>query len=66
MNGDVIDIATALERRAADRNARFRCVECGDRVRPHKKGTTGQAAHFEHLRKNPACSLSTGGSPGRP
>jgi len=32
------------------------CEECGRRVRPHKEGLGG--AHFEHLERNPACSLS--------
>jgi hypothetical protein len=36
----------------------FRCVECGQRVRAHKKGTTGQAAHFEHMAANPRCRFS--------
>lgn len=36
----------------------FRCRSCGERVRAHKRGTTGQAAHFEHLTANPACPLS--------
>ena len=35
----------------------FRCVECGEAVRPHKGG--GRAgAHFEHLRRNPHCPRS--------
>ena len=37
---------------------RFRCVQCGERVRAHKKGTTGQAAHFEHMSANPRCARS--------
>ena len=36
-----------------------RCIECHEPVRPHKRGTTGQAAHFEHLERNARCSRST-------
>jgi hypothetical protein len=31
---------------------------CGEIVRAHRRGITGQAAHFEHRTKNPRCSLS--------
>lgn len=35
----------------------LRCIECGRAVRPHRSG--GHApAHFEHLQRNPGCSLS--------
>ncbi|MDR5858375.1 hypothetical protein FZZ93_00260 [Halomonas eurihalina] len=35
----------------------FSCIECGEPVRPHRGG--GHAsAHFEHLDRNPDCSLS--------
>ena len=36
----------------------FSCHECNERVRPHKKATTGQAAHFEHRTRSPGCSQS--------
>ncbi len=36
----------------------FQCVECGEPVRPHKKGTNGAKAHFEHNQRNEDCSLS--------
>ena len=35
----------------------FRCRHCGEPVRPHKASAT-QAAHFEHLERNPGCPLS--------
>lgn len=35
-----------------------RCQECHEQVRPHKRGITGQRAHFEHLNQNPKCSRS--------
>jgi hypothetical protein len=34
------------------------CPECKTRVRPHRKGSNGMAAHFGHLQRNPDCSLS--------
>ncbi len=54
-----IGIDDALEiRRQRGRWPGGRCVECNQRVRPHKLGTTGQRAHFEHLTGNPSCSRS--------
>ena len=38
----------------------FYCQECGQRVRAHKAGTTGQGAHFEYLLRNPQCSPGSG------
>ena len=35
----------------------FRCVDCGNPVRPHKDSKT-TSAHFEHHRRNAACPLS--------
>ena len=57
-NGRQMDIQTALEIRCRKSDADFRCVKCGERVRPHKEGTTGQEAHFEHVTGNPRCELS--------
>lgn len=37
----------------------FRCIECDALVRPHKRGTTGQSAHFEHRERNPDCPLGS-------
>jgi len=47
------DIAETQKNKKPD----FRCVECGRPVKPHKGGGTG-GAHFEHLERNPKCSLS--------
>ena len=58
---DAIGIAEALELRRDARGGQgppFRCLECGQPVRAHRGGTTGQAAHFEHINRNPACRLS--------
>jgi hypothetical protein len=57
-NGRSIGIQTALEIRDRSTTPDFRCPECGDRVRPHKAGANGPAAHFEHLKVNPRCLLS--------
>jgi hypothetical protein len=53
-----IGIETALEMRRKKTWCGGRCIECREPVRPHRIGTTGQAAHFEHLERNPKCSLS--------
>jgi hypothetical protein len=36
---------------------RFKCTECDLAVRPHRAGGNS-AAHFEHLMRNPHCTLS--------
>jgi hypothetical protein len=59
VNGESIEIGAALEMRSGKTPADLRCVECDEPVRTHKKGTTGQKAHFEHATANPGCSLST-------
>lgn len=46
-----IDLAVTMPR-----SRRMRCAECSGQVRAHGAGTTGQAAHFEHLERNPGCS----------
>ncbi len=61
LNGQVIGVDQALQiRERYVKGSRpypeFRCRECGELVRPHKTGTTGQAAHFEHRSRNPNCS----------
>ena len=59
--GDRLGVAEALEirrRSSPGRQPRFSCEGCGKPVRAHKAGTTGQAAHFEHLEKNPSCRFS--------
>ncbi|MDT8894037.1 HNH endonuclease [Halomonas sp. I1] len=58
----VIDVERALEIKkysleSENSDADFTCIECGAPVRPHRDG--GHAsAHFEHLARNPECSLS--------
>jgi hypothetical protein len=37
---------------------RGRCVEYKEPVRVHRAGRNGMAAHAEHLKRNPQCSLS--------
>jgi competence CoiA-like predicted nuclease len=44
-----ISIERALDMRNAGLKPDFRCPECREPVRPHKKGSTKQGAHFEHL-----------------
>ena len=53
-----ISVGEALKIDNPSVKRRFSCVECGERVRAHKKGTTNQAAHFEHMSRNPRCSRS--------
>jgi hypothetical protein len=55
-----IEISEALRITQPEVRKRFRCLECGERVRAHKEGTTQQAAHFEHMHANPQCTRSTG------
>ena len=62
-NGISLAIDEALRlRRESERlgatTPTFTCSSCGQVVRAHKEGTTGQQAHFEHLKKNPACRFS--------
>jgi len=59
--GRRIGIEEALElrrRRGRRESLKFYCEECGKPVRPHQLGSTGQAPHFEHQARNPACRLS--------
>ncbi len=56
--GRQIDVNEALELRKAKKALELHCTLCGEPVRAHRKGTTGQAAHFEHRTKNPSCALS--------
>ena len=50
-----IDEALALRSQRSASSLQFFCLDCGQRVRAHKAGTTGQGAHFEHLVRNPLC-----------
>lgn len=59
LDGRTIEIAEALAlRRGSGAQPSFRCVECREKVRAHRKGTTGQAAHFEHQVRNLKCRRS--------
>jgi hypothetical protein len=64
LNGREVSIEEALEIRNARRRSQpypaFLCRICGEAVRPHKEGTTGQGGHFEHHPANPNCPLSPG------
>lgn len=48
-----VSVADALSRRGES----MRCPACHGPVRAHKEGTTGQRAHFEHLRSHDGCRL---------
>lgn len=52
-----IEEALRLRERSGRKSPDFRCVECRERVSAHRAGG-GMVAHFEHLSKNPTCSLS--------
>ena len=58
LNGRVIGIDDALAIRKRKSDAVFQCVKCGERVRAHSRGSTNQAAHFEHFNANPKCPWS--------
>lgn len=60
LNGRVIDVEEAAALRDRKPSIVFDCIRCGERVQPHNRGTTGQAAHFEHRKANPDCQLSSG------
>lgn len=52
---NIITIDEALEQRGRP----YLCPECRQRVRPHSESYDSKyAAHFEHLKRNPYCSLS--------
>jgi hypothetical protein len=56
--GEIIGVDEALYLRDEARRQRkpyppFRRRECGEFARPHKRGTTDQAAHFEHRESSP-------------
>jgi len=60
--GELVSITDALKavrdrRVAGGGKLQFRCVDCGDPVKPHE-ASQAAAAHFEHLRRNPRCKLS--------
>lgn len=60
-----IDVANALRHlieqmpvKIRNGNLGMRCTECGKPVKPHSSKGKGKSAHFEHLKRNPKCSLS--------
>jgi hypothetical protein len=60
--GRRISVDAAIEQRDAAHGKRrryleFQCIECAQRVRPHKESKCG-IAHFEHFDANPDCRLS--------
>jgi hypothetical protein len=60
LNGRTIGVEDALSVRARNSDVVFRCIACDERVRAHSRGTTDQAAHFEHFVANPDCRMSGG------
>lgn len=57
-----VDLANALGRvmnqlRLKKGTVKFLCPDCRKSVKPHE-ASEGQAAHFEHLRRNPDCPRS--------
>lgn len=53
----VADAITLRELEVKKDLLKFRCVECGKAVRPFR-ASDDAAAHFEHVKRNPACTLS--------
>jgi hypothetical protein len=50
-------VARALRFKAPEEDLGFRCIECGQPVKTTDESSAA-AAHFEHLDRNPSCSLS--------
>jgi len=50
------EVADALGLKVPKGKLGFRCTECSQPVKPMISG--GTAAHFEHLKRNPKCSLA--------
>jgi hypothetical protein len=50
--------ALAMRTKSGRDQSHKRCIECHQRVQAHAKSVNGMAAHFEHKKKNPDCSLS--------
>lgn len=51
----IVNVADALGLK--DSQSDFRCIECHQLVRPHRRGKNGMAPHFEHLVWNANCPL---------
>jgi 5-methylcytosine-specific restriction protein A len=59
-NGKLITVNEAMNIKSSNEGMRalaFKCTECDNPVRPHRSGGK-VSAHFEHLKRNPECSLS--------
>lgn len=56
-NGSEIGIEKAIEIRDNENVPLFLCVQCGERVKAHSGGGH-TSAHFEHVHRNPGCTLS--------
>jgi hypothetical protein len=50
------DVADAMGLKVPEGDLGFKCRECGEPVKPFSDGMQGP--HFEHLKRNPDCSLS--------
>jgi hypothetical protein len=62
LHGQEIDVDEALRlrdqaRQSGNSDPDFRCVGCGESVRPHAESDYG-AAHVEHESRNRDCHLS--------
>ena len=49
----VVDVKEAI-----GATGRKRCIECGQDVKARQPKTAAGTAYFEHVKRNPACSLS--------
>lgn len=59
-NGNLISVDEAMQIKSSTEGKTalsFKCTECDKPVRPHRSGGK-VSAHFEHLKRNPECSLS--------
>lgn len=62
LNGNEISVEAAVDLRDDTRRRRgplpdFRCIDCGDPVRPFRAGGHSPA-HIEHVNRNANCPLS--------
>ena len=61
VNEDVCDVwrwAVVDVKEALGVKGRKRCIECQQDVKPREPKTADGAGHFEHVKRNPTCSLS--------
>jgi hypothetical protein len=59
----IISVSDALALPRDQRQLRFAEPVCHKRVRPHKRGKNGAAAHFEHFEWNAKCPRRTHRAP---